>query len=344
MRTILTSSGKRNLTILPWRATVFTLSVLCLMLSGYAASMLGWSNFSLTLNDLVDYWFVFDTSNMTHQILATLRAPRAYAGLLIGASLAVAGLLMQGLTRNPLASPSILGINSGAACFMALAAIGVPIVSELNPILNAVIGAALSGGAVMILGGFFSARSHPLRLVLAGIAITALLIGLTRAALILADDMAYSVLHWLTGSLSTVDDKQWRMLWPPITIGLGLAISLARNLNLLALGEEIAVGLGSNIRLTRFICSVTIVLLAGASVAIAGPIGFVGLLIPHLVRPMVGHNYHVLIPVSAMAGAALVSWSDALSRAIAFPTETPVGVITALLGTPCFILIATRKS
>ncbi|MDA0154447.1 iron chelate uptake ABC transporter family permease subunit [Vibrio sp. Makdt] len=344
MRTISISSGMRNLPILPWRVTVFTLSVLCLMLSGYAASMLGWSNFSLTLSDLVDYWFAFDTSNMTHQILATLRAPRAYAGLLIGASLAVAGLLMQGLTRNPLASPSILGINSGAACFMALAAIGVPVVSELNPILNAVIGALLSGGAVMILGGFFSARSHPLRLVLAGIAITALLIGLTRAALILADDMAYSVLHWLTGSLSTVDDEQWRMLWPPIIAGLGLAISLARNLNLLALGEEVAVGLGSNIRLTRFMCSVTIVLLAGASVAIAGPIGFVGLLIPHLVRPMVGHNYHVLIPVSAMAGAALVSWSDALSRAIAFPTETPVGVITALLGTPCFVLIATRKS
>ena len=344
MRTILISTGKSKLPILPWRATVFTLSVCCLMLSGYAASMLGWSNFSLTLSDLVDYWFSFDTSNMTHQILATLRAPRAYAGLLIGASLAVAGLLMQGLTRNPLASPSILGINSGAACFMALAAIGVPVVSELNPILNAVIGASLSGGAVMLLGGFFSARSHPLRLVLAGIAITALLIGLTRAALILADDMAYSVLHWLTGSLSTVDDEQWRMLWPPIMVGLGLAISLARNLNLLALGEEVAVGLGSNIRLTRFICSVTIVLLAGASVAIAGPIGFVGLLIPHLVRPMVGHNYHVLIPVSAMAGAALVSWSDALSRAIAFPTETPVGVITALLGTPCFVLIATRKS
>lgn len=344
MRAMLISRSERNLPMFPWRAAVFTLLVLCLMLSGYAASMLGWSSFSLTLTDLIGYWFSLDTSNMTHQIFATLRAPRAYAGLLIGASLAVAGLLMQGLTRNPLASPSILGINSGAACFMALAAIGVPIISELNPILNAVIGASLIGGAVMILGGFFSARSHPLRLVLAGIAITALLIGLTRAALILADDMAYSVLHWLTGSLSTVDDDQWQVLWPPAMIGLGLAMSLARNLNLLALGEEVAVGLGSNIRLTRFICSVTIVLLAGASVAIAGPIGFVGLLVPHLVRPMLGYNYYVLIPVSAMAGAALVSWSDALSRAIAFPTETPVGVITALIGTPCFILIATRKS
>ncbi|OEF87277.1 FecCD family ABC transporter permease [Vibrio splendidus] len=344
MSTMLFSKSKRFWPILSWRVILFTALVSCLALSGYAASMTGWSNFSLTLSDLIHYWFAFDENNMTHQILATLRAPRAYAGLLIGASLAVAGLLMQGLTRNPLASPSILGINAGAACFMALAAIGIPVVSDLNPILNAVLGALLSGGAVMLLGGFFSARSHPLRLVLAGIAITALLLGLTRAALILADDMAYSVLHWLTGSLSSVDDEQWRMLWPPIIVGLGLAISLARNLNLLALGEEVAVGLGSNIRLTRFICSVTIVLLAGASVAIAGPIGFVGLLIPHLVRPMVGHNYHLLIPISALAGAALVSWSDALSRAIAFPTETPVGVITALLGTPCFILIATRRS
>lgn len=281
---------------------------------------------------------------MLHQILATLRAPRTYAGLLIGASLAVSGVLMQGLTRNPLASPSILGINAGAACFMALASIGVPFFSQLNPIINAVFGALLSGGAVMLLGGFFSARSHPLRLVLAGIAISALLIGLTRASVILADDMAYSVLHWLTGSLSAVDSQQWLQLWPLATLGLVLSMGLARNLNLLALGDEVAVGLGGNIRLTRLISGLAVVLLAGTSVAIAGPIGFVGLLVPHLVRPIVGHNYHILIPVSALCGAALVTWSDALSRAIAFPAETPVGVITALLGTPCFIAIAMRKS
>ncbi|MFL0846580.1 FecCD family ABC transporter permease [Vibrio parahaemolyticus] len=313
-------------------------------LSGYTASMIGWSNFSLSGNDLTSYWFAFDEGNMLHQILATLRAPRTYAGLLIGASLAVSGVLMQGLTRNPLASPSILGINAGAACFMALASIGVPFFSQLNPIINAVFGALLSGGAVMLLGGFVSARSHPLRLVLAGIAISALLIGLTRASVILADDMAYSVLHWLTGSLSAVDSQQWLQLWPFATLGLVLAMGLARNLNLLALGDEVAVGLGGNIRLTRFISGLSVVLLAGTSVAIAGPIGFVGLLVPHLVRPIVGHNYHILIPVSALCGAALVTWSDALSRAIAFPAETPVGVITALLGTPCFIAIAMRKS
>ncbi|HCM1472940.1 TPA: iron chelate uptake ABC transporter family permease subunit [Vibrio parahaemolyticus] len=327
-----------------WKASLFVCAMALCTLSGYTASMIGWSNFSLSVNDLTSYWFAFDEGNMLHQILATLRAPRTYAGLLIGASLAVSGVLMQGLTRNPLASPSILGINAGAACFMALASIGVPFFSQLNPIINAVFGALLSGGAVMLLGGFFSARSHPLRLVLAGIAISALLIGLTRASVILADDMAYSVLHWLTGSLSAVDSQQWLQLWPFATLGLVLAMGLARNLNLLALGDEVAVGLGGNIRLTRLISGLAVVLLAGTSVAIAGPIGFVGLLVPHLVRPIVGHNYHILIPVSALCGAALVTWSDALSRAIAFPAETPVGVITALLGTPCFIAIAMRKS
>ncbi|HHF3042297.1 TPA: FecCD family ABC transporter permease [Vibrio diabolicus] len=327
-----------------WKASLFVCAMALCTLSGYTASMIGWSNFSLSVNDLTSYWFAFDEGNMLHQILATLRAPRTYAGLLIGASLAVSGVLMQGLTRNPLASPSILGINAGAACFMALASIGVPFFSQLNPIINAVFGALLSGGAVMLLGGFFSARSHPLRLVLAGIAISALLIGLTRASVILADDMAYSVLHWLTGSLSAVDSQQWQQLWPFATLGLVLAMGLARNLNLLALGDEVAVGLGGNIRLTRLISGLAVVLLAGTSVAIAGPIGFVGLLVPHLVRPIVGHNYHILIPVSALCGAALVTWSDALSRAIAFPAETSVGVITALLGTPCFIAIAMRKS
>ncbi|WP_284191666.1 FecCD family ABC transporter permease [Vibrio zhanjiangensis] len=306
--------------------------------------MLGWSSFTLTASDLVDYWLAFDEANITHQIFATLRAPRAYAGLIIGAGLAVSGLLMQGLTRNPLASPSILGINAGAACFMALASVGLPILSGLNPIINAVCGALLSGITVMLLGGFFSARSHPLRLVLAGIAISALLVGITRAALILGDDMAYSVLHWLTGSLSTLDNNQWQQLWPPVIAGLILALGLARNLNLLALGDEVAIGLGTNIWLTRLLSGAAIVLLAGSSVAIAGPIGFVGLLVPHLIRPIIGHNYHLLIPISALAGAALVAWSDAISRAIAFPTETPVGVITALLGTPCFILLAMRRA
>lgn len=145
-----------------WKASLFVCAMALCTLSGYTASMIGWSNFSLSVNDLTSYWFAFDEGNMLHQILATLRAPRTYAGLLIGASLAVSGVLMQGLTRNPLASPSILGINAGAACFMALASIGVPFFSQLNPIINAVFGALLSGGAVMLLGGFFFRAFSPI--------------------------------------------------------------------------------------------------------------------------------------------------------------------------------------
>lgn len=334
-----TNTIKREIRV----ATLATL-IFIVVLVGYVFSMIAWSSFSLTLVDLGGFLFSFDDDDMRHQIIATLRAPRVHASLVIGASLAMSGVLMQGLTRNHLASPSILGLNAGAACFMALAAIGVPFFAQLNSILNAVLGALLSGFFVMLLGGFFSQRSHPLRLILAGIAMSALLIGLTRAAVILADDMAYSVLHWLTGSLSSIDQQQWKQLWLPALSGFVLALIQARNLNLLSLGEEVAVGLGVNIQRTRILSSLAVVLLAGSSVAIAGPIGFVGLLVPHLIRPLVGNNYFVLLPLSALAGAALVSWADAISRSIAFPAETPVGVITALIGAPCFIIVAMRKS
>lgn len=318
-------------------------SLFIIIIFGFAASMLSWSSFSLKLQDLQAYLFSFDNTNIEHQILATLRAPRAYAALMIGANLAVAGALMQGLTRNALASPSVLGINAGAACFMALASIKVPILSQLPSVLVAAVGGVASGLLVMLLGGFFSERPHPLKLVLAGIAINALLIGLTRAAVILADDMAYSVMHWLTGSLSGVDWEQWHQLWPSSVVGLCLAFYIARNLNLLSLGDDVAIGLGLNIRTTRMFACVSIVLLTGSSVAMAGPIGFVGLLIPHIAKKLVGSNFLVLLPVSALCGATLVSWADALSRGIAFPSETPVGVITALIGTPCFILLALRN-
>ncbi|MDO6542669.1 FecCD family ABC transporter permease [Photobacterium sanguinicancri] len=318
-------------------------SLFIIIVFGFAASMLSWSSFSLKLHDLQAYLFAFDNTNIEQQILATLRAPRAYAALMIGANLAVAGAIMQGLTRNALASPSVLGINAGAACFMALASIQVPILSQLPSVLVAAVGGVASGLLVMLLGGFFSERPHPLKLVLAGIAINALLIGLTRAAVILADDMAYSVMHWLTGSLSGVDWEQWRQLWPSSVVGLCLAFYIARNLNLLSLGDDVATGLGLNIRTTRTFACVSIVLLTGSSVAIAGPIGFVGLLIPHIAKKLVGSNFLVLLPVSALCGATLVCWADALSRGIAFPSETPVGVITALIGTPCFIMLALRN-
>lgn len=321
----------------------YYLIVIPIILLGFSYSLIAWSSFPLNFQHLYLYLFHFNEMSIEQQIIATTRMPRLLAGMLIGANLAVAGVLMQGLTRNPLASPSILGINSGAACFLALSSIGVHLLSDLSSLTTACLGGLLSGAVVILLGGFFSAKHNPLKLILAGIAINALLIGITRAAIILADEKAYSVISWLAGSLASIDWQQWHKLWPPSLLGLVIAIYVARNLNLLALGNEVATSLGTNIKLTRLLSCAAIVLLTASSVAVAGPIGFVGLLVPHITRKLVSNNFLVLIPVSALIGSCLIAWTDALSRAIAFPTETPVGAITALMGTPFFIFLAIRS-
>lgn len=317
--------------------------LILLSLVGSCYSLTAWSSFPLSVSHIYQYLFEFDPMSMEQQIIASIRMPRVLAGLLIGANLAVAGLMMQGLTRNPLASPSILGINAGAACLMALASIGVPFLETMPGVLIASIGGVLSGAVVLTLGGFFSAKPHPLKLVLAGIAINALLVGVTRAAVILADDKAYSIISWLAGSLSSVEWQQWNTLWPTSVLGLIVSLFVARQLNLLALGSDVATSLGINIRLTRALTYIAVVLLTASSVAVAGPIGFVGMLVPHIAKRFVGNDFITLIPASALLGAALIVWADALSRAIAFPAETPVGVITALIGTPCFVFLAMRS-
>ncbi|MGP8309167.1 FecCD family ABC transporter permease [Vibrio sp. YIC-376] len=317
--------------------------LISLSVVGACYSLIGWSSFPINTTHIYQYLFDFDPQSIEQQIIASIRMPRVLTGLVIGANLAVAGLMMQGLTRNPLASPSILGINAGAACLMALASIGVPFLENMPSVLIASIGGVLSGAVVLTLGGFFSARPHPLKLVLAGIAINALLVGVTRAAVILADDKAYSIISWLAGSLSSVEWQQWNTLWPTSVLGLGISLFVARQLNLLALGSDVATSLGINIKLTRGLTYIAVILLTASSVAVAGPIGFVGMLVPHIAKRLVGNNFITLIPASALLGAALIVWADAFSRAIAFPAETPVGVITALIGTPCFVFLAMRS-
>ncbi|MDN3681255.1 iron chelate uptake ABC transporter family permease subunit [Vibrio tapetis subsp. quintayensis] len=310
---------------------------------GFVCSMITWSSFELTVKHLYQFYFSFDLSSMEQQIIGTLRAPRVYSAMLIGANLAVAGLLMQKLTSNALASPSILGLNAGAACFMALSSVGFPVLSSLPTIAVAAFGAVSSGFLVLLLGGFFSKKPLPLKLVLAGIAINALLVGLTRASVILADDMAYSVIQWLAGSVSSINAQQWHKLWPISVVGLALALFNARSLNLFSLGSDVAISLGINVKRTQLLTCVAIILLTASSVSIAGPIAFVGLIVPHIAAPLIGQNLHVSIPFNALLGATLLSWSDTISRGVAFPAETPVGVITALIGTPIFIFLAARN-
>ncbi|WCE31268.1 iron chelate uptake ABC transporter family permease subunit [Vibrio sp. SCSIO 43137] len=311
--------------------------------AGVVFSMVSYSSFDLSLAHLWSYLSDFDSSNMEHQILATLRAPRVLTSMLIGINLAISGTLMQGLTANPLAAPSILGVNAGASCFIALSSLNIAFLPQVSVSVSAFLGGAFSGLLVLSLGGYFSARSHPVKLILAGIAVNALLVGVTRSALILADDMAYSVLTWLAGSVSNITWQDWLAFWPVSLVAIIMTMFLSRSLNLLALGDDIATGLGVNTTRTRLFSCVAILLLTTSSVAIAGPIAFVGLLVPHIARKIVGNNHFILIPVSALLGASLLLWSDVVSRMVAFPAETPVGIITALIGSPFFIFLAIKS-
>ena len=319
-----------------------TLLLIFLLISGFVISLFGQSEFSLQLNDLWKIITAPDSNDIKQQVILSLRLPRSLVACLIGFNLGVAGLLMQGLTRNPLASPTLFAINSGAACLMALNSIGFGAFSGL-PIEVATFLGALSGGLlVFILGGGLSSNNNPLRLILAGIAINALLTSLTRAALIIADDRAYSLVNWLSGSLSEIDWQSWSQLWPFSIVAIIIAFSTSRGLNLNALGEQTANSLGINVTWMRIRVCLAVLLLTSISVTLAGPIVFVGLIVPHIARALFTNNHFILLPASGLLGAVLVCWTDFLSRTIVPPAETPVGILTALIGTPFFIYLVLK--
>lgn len=276
-------------------------------------------------------------------IVAQLRVPRALCAALVGACLGVAGALMQGITRNRLASPSLFGVTAGAALGLALFSTGlVALPFAGGALLMTCIGGALAWITVFSLGGAWSPTTAQGRQVLAGVAVAALCAALTRLTVILVEAQAQSVLNWLAGSLANVGAEQLQLLWPCTLIGLVLAIACAPRLNLINLGEDAARSLGVRIGALRLLVFVVSLLLVGASVCAVGPIAFVGLIAPNIARQWLGNDYRWLIPISAGLGAAIVLASDLISRAVAFPVETPAGVVTALIGAPFFLFLARR--
>ncbi|KPW51199.1 Iron-dicitrate transporter permease subunit [Pseudomonas syringae pv. antirrhini] len=276
-------------------------------------------------------------------IVAQLRVPRALCAALVGACLGVAGALMQGITRNRLASPSLFGVTAGAALGLALFSTGlVALPFAGGALLMTCIGGALAWITVFSLGGAWSPTTARGRLVLAGVAVAALCAALTRLTVILVEAQAQSVLNWLAGSLANVGAEQLQLLWPCTLIGLVLAIACAPRLNLINLGEDAARSLGVRIGALRLLVFVVSLLLVGASVCAVGPIAFVGLIAPNIARQWLGNDYRWLVPISAGLGAAIVLASDLISRAVAFPVETPAGVVTALIGAPFFLFLARR--
>lgn len=278
-----------------------------------------------------------------HLIIQTIRLPRVLSGIVVGAALAVAGALMQGLTRNPLADSGLLGINSGAALAVVLAVVlrGNPPLSEYA--LFGFLGAGVAAALVYALGSMGRGGATPLKLTLAGVILTAFVSSFTTAILIGDAETLDKIRFWTAGSLSGRDMVLLSQTAPWIFIGLIGAILISRQITTISLGDDIAKGLGQNTGIVRVIAAVFIVLLAGGSVALAGPIGFVGLIVPHIVRFLVGVDYRWIIPYSAVMGALLVTVGDVGARIVIRPQELPVGVIMAVLGAPFFIWLARWK-
>jgi iron complex transport system permease protein len=289
-----------------------------------------------------DVWaalFAFDTGSTNHLIIRTLRLPRALVAALVGAALAVAGALMQGLTRNPLADPGILGIETGAALGVVGAVFFLKIGSLYLYALFAFAGAALTAAAVYALGSLGRGGPTPLKITVAGAALTALLSALTTGMLLINQRTLEEVRFWLAGSVAGRDLALLAQAAPYLAAGLVLALALGRQITTLALGDDVARGLGQRTGWVKGLAAIATVLLAGGAVAVAGPIGFVGLVIPHVARFLIGVDYRWILPYAALLGAIFLVAADVAARLVLRPLELPVGIMTALIGGPVFIYL-----
>ena len=285
----------------------------------------------------------FDPGSADHVVLAS-RLQRTLAGLAVGVALALAGAGLQGMTRNPLADPGILGLNSGAAAAVATGVYLFSFSSVTQFMAAGFVGAALAAVLVYALAAASRTGATPITLAIAGAAVTAGLGSLVHALVILDQGALDRMRLWQVGTLGARDLGDLAAVAPALLIGAVIVLGAARALNALALGDDAAAGLGVHVGRTRVVLGVGIVLLVGAAVSLAGPVGFLGLVVPHAVRLLVGSDHRRLLPLSLLLGPVVLLLADVVGRVIAPPAEVQVGVMTALLGVPVFlVLIRTRK-
>jgi iron complex transport system permease protein len=278
-----------------------------------------------------------------HVIVRDVRVPRTLVGIAVGAALGVAGALLQGMTRNPLADPGILGFEAGAAFAVVVAIFLLGVSSIAGYVWFALAGAAVAGGVVYTLGASGGSRAAPVTLALAGAAVTALLTAFTSAVLVLDVRTLDEFRFWVAGSLAGRDLAILAGALPFMAAGLLLALGSGRALNAQALGEDMARSLGQRVGRARAGAAAGSVLLSGAAVAVAGPVGFIGLTVPHAARAIAGPDYRWVTPYSAVLGAVLILLADVIGRVIAPPSEVPVGIVMAVVGVPAFIALVRRR-
>ncbi len=286
---------------------------------------------------------VSNTGQGDAYVIWDMRIPRTVVGLSVGIALGVAGALIQALTRNPLADPGILGVNAGASFFVALGVAVFGVTSISGYVWFAFVGAFVVTVAVYVIGSAGRGGADPVQLTLAGVALGAVLSGIVTA-MVLLDPQAFDRMrNWNAGSIV---GRGWDVLLPVVpflVLGLILAIVAVSSLNAIALGDDLAKSLGANITRTRILVILSVTLLAGGATAIAGPIGFVGLMVPHIARWIVGPDQRWILSYTVLLAPSLVLAADILGRVVIRPGEFPVGIVTAFVGAPVLILLVRRK-
>jgi iron complex transport system permease protein len=286
---------------------------------------------------------VHQNGSTDHQIIRELRIPRTLLGLGVGAALGLAGAMMQGVTRNPLADPGLLGVDAGAALAVVVAIYSFGITSLTGYVWFAFVGAGLASMVVYLLGSLGRGGATPVKLALAGAALSALLRSLTSSVLLLDTQTLDVFRFWAVGSLAGRGSEVVAQVAPFLIVGILLALASARTLNTLSLGDDVARSLGQRVHLTRGLSALAIVLLCGAATAAAGPIGFVGLTVPHVARAICGPDYKWILPWSLVLAPTLLLSADVVGRLIARPGEVQVGIVTAFIGAPFFIALVRRR-
>lgn len=298
---------------------------------------------TIALDAVRDAFFHFDPGNVNHQIVLHSRLPRAVGALLIGAFLAVSGALMQGMTRNYLASPSIMGVADGSVFVITLCMVFRPESTGLDMIGASLIGSLIGVSIVFGLARLMPNGLSPVKLAILGTIIGTFLSG-AAAALAAYFQVSQNISFWYNARLHQIDPALLRLAIPFAVVGLALALALSKSVTVLSLGEEVAVGLGNRAQLVKALTLTAVVLLTGISVALVGNIGFVGLIVPHMTRYVIGSaDYRWIVPCAGVLGGLFLALADVASRFLNAPFETPIGVVTALVGVPFFLYLIRKR-
>ena len=313
----------------------------CFICLSFISFLISMSNgaVNISINEIIKTIFV-NESTVNYQIIWNVRLPRTITASLVGTCLALSGAILQGIMRNPLAGPNTIGVSSGAGLLTLVVLILFPDYYKLAPI-GAFVGALLATLFIYFLS--WKGGAAPMRLILAGVAVSSLLGAGNNIIMTFYPDKVSGVIGFMVGGLSAVNWKHVTMIWPYAALGITMVLFIPGRLNILMLGDEVAIGLGVDVEKTRFLFIIVSSLLAGSAVSVVGLLGFVGLIVPHTTRIFIGSDYRYLLPATIFTGSSTVLICDTLARVLFAPLEIPVGIIMSALGAPFFLYMLRSR-